>query len=540
MEQLETSVETADARALALAWLDEVQELVIHVDPAWRIVHANRPLLAGLGLRLEDLRGRDAFEVFAPYGVLFGDEARQAMQERTPSTRRAMHPPSGRWVETRFLPGPAGLTVCTRDVTAEARLEEQVEARTRQQASVARLGQFALTGPPLAGLLQRAAEELGQVLGYEFTALAQAAGGEELVVRAGVGWQAGTVGSGRLRATQDSPAGLALRTRQPVIVEDMQADPRFQASPLTQRHGIRSGVAVPIAPGAQPWGLVAVMARDPRPASGTDIHYVEAVAHLVATAIERDQREAELRRHRDELERTVAERTRELADSLRELESFSYSVSHDLRTSLRGIAAFAELLELRHRDTMAAEAQALLGNVRLGTRQMATLLEDLLALSRATRTPLVAEAVDLSALATTILQRQAQRPGLSSLTFEVAPGLVAWVQPGLAAALLENLLDNACKFSAGRAVPPRVEVGERPDGAIFVRDNGVGFPPEEGHKLFQPFSRLHGSAFEGTGIGLATVARIVRRHGGAVGAESRPGEGATFWFTLPKPHRPEP
>jgi PAS domain S-box-containing protein len=220
----------------------------------------------------------------------------------------------------------------------------------------------------------------------------------------------------------------------------------------------------------------------------------------------------------------------------RELEAFSYSVAHDLRSPLRGISAFAELLLDASHDQLDPESQDWLRRIVASAARMATLIDALLSLSRVTRNDLISEVVDLSALVGAAGARLAAAEVGHPTELVVEPGLWAIMDPRLALVLVENLLGNAWKFTRN-AANPRIEFGvTQRHGArtFFVRDNGAGFDMKYFEKLFAPFQRLHAEKeFSGTGIGLATVERIVRRHGGEISAEGVVGRGATFYFTLP-------
>ena len=250
---------------------------------------------------------------------------------------------------------------------------------------------------------------------------------------------------------------------------------------------------------------------------------------------ERKRLEAELRGHRDELERRVAERTRELTAANEELEAFSYSVSHDLRGPLRTIDGFGEVLMEEFGDALEPEARGYIGRMQAASARMAQLIDGLLTLSRTSRTQLERQPVDLSAVARTVIEElQAAEPE-RAVAVTLAPEAQAVGDPALLRALLENLLGNAWKFTRGRE-GAAIELGVTETGGepvYFVADNGAGFDMAHADHLFQPFQRLHRvEEFDGSGIGLATVHRIVRRHGGRIWAEATPGEGATFFFTL--------
>jgi GAF domain-containing protein len=248
------------------------------------------------------------------------------------------------------------------------------------------------------------------------------------------------------------------------------------------------------------------------------------------------QAEEALRSLNVELEQRVAERTVQLNVTNQELEAFSYSVSHDLRAPLRIIDGFSQALLEDYHDQLDEAGRGYLRIVREECQHMGRLIDDLLKLARVTRAEIHSGEVDLSALAEAILEKLRSRSPERPLEASVAPGLVVYGDYALIQVLMQNLLENAWKFS-GRRERPRIEVGAevRPEGGMiyYVRDNGAGFDMAYVGKLFGPFQRLHSQAeFDGIGIGLATVQRIVSRHNGRVWAQSAVDEGATFFFTL--------
>jgi light-regulated signal transduction histidine kinase (bacteriophytochrome) len=220
----------------------------------------------------------------------------------------------------------------------------------------------------------------------------------------------------------------------------------------------------------------------------------------------------------------------------RELEAFSYSVAHDLRAPLRGMNGFAQVLLDEYKGKFDAEGLDWLNEIVLNANRMGALIDALLSLSRVTRSELCREVVDLSSLARASLSAIAAQEPERQVEMSIQDDLRAELDPVLARALFDNLLGNAWKFTA-KTTAARIEVGSSERGherVLFVRDNGAGFDMSYAQKLFAPFQRLHSNLeFPGTGIGLATVQRIVRRHGGRIWAESSPGQGATFFFTIP-------
>ncbi len=273
--------------------------------------------------------------------------------------------------------------------------------------------------------------------------------------------------------------------------------------------------------------------------AGRITHFVAVKEDITA----RKQAEAERLGLNAELERRVAERTRQLTESNRELEAFSYSIAHDLRAPLRGINGFASLMEENCQDCGKGESLEYMGRIRRASLRMGSLMDDLLDLSRMARSEIRREALDLGAMARSVLDELAAAAPSRAVQVEIGAGLLASGDATLLRDVLENLLGNAWKFSAQRD-PAHIAFGCRadaPDGetVFYVRDDGAGFDMRYADKLFGAFQRLHTTQeFAGNGIGLAMVRRIIGLHGGRVWAESAPDEGATFYFTLDGPPRP--
>ncbi|MEO6138636.1 MAG: ATP-binding protein, partial [Luteimonas sp.] len=234
------------------------------------------------------------------------------------------------------------------------------------------------------------------------------------------------------------------------------------------------------------------------------------------------------------LEARVAMRTRELTLVNQELETFAYSVSHDLRAPLRSIDGFSKLLAERYTDAIDQAGHDYLARVRNAAGRMGELIEALLSMSRVGRGGMTPVALDLARIAKEVIGDLRVQDPEREVTIIIQDGLRAVADQGLVRSLLQNLLGNAWKFTRD-TVAARIEIGSTASNEFFVRDNGAGFEQEYAGKLFRPFQRLHhADQFSGHGIGLASVKRIVERHGGMIRAEGRPGQGATFYFTLPE------
>ena len=243
-----------------------------------------------------------------------------------------------------------------------------------------------------------------------------------------------------------------------------------------------------------------------------------------------------LQRTNEELETRVTARTAALAQANRELEAFSYSASHDLRAPLRSMAGFAEILHEDYGDRLDDAGRSHLQRIRKAAIRMGQLIDDLLQLARVSRADLSKASVNLSGLAQEVLDELASDSPGRSVKVSIQENLMAEADPILLRVALQNLMENAWKYS-GQRPDAEIDFGARPmpDGklAYYVRDNGSGFDMAHAARLFQPFVRLHsGEDYPGTGIGLATVARVIERHGGRVWAEAEKDQGATFFFTL--------
>ncbi|PWU09733.1 MAG: histidine kinase [Verrucomicrobia bacterium] len=322
-------------------------------------------------------------------------------------------------------------------------------------------------------------------------------------------------------------SGWAMLNRQPAIIPDIYADPRVPVQAYRPTF-VKSLVMVPIRTEA-PIGAIGnywAVQRKPAP---EEVELLQALANTTAVAMENVQVYAEL-------EERVRKRTAELEAANRELDSFSYAVAHDLGAPLRTMRGFTGILFHDYGPKLDPAAKELMDTITGAGKQMSDLIADLLQLSKVSKAPIQKRNVRLDDLARQIIAHLRVDDPKREVDAQVGEGLEAQGDPGLLRNVLENLLSNAWKYTS-KTAGARIEFGavSGPDGTLVfhVKDNGAGFDMKHADSLFRPFHRLHTQTeFPGTGVGLATVQRIIQRHGGKIWAQSEEGKGASFYFTL--------
>jgi light-regulated signal transduction histidine kinase (bacteriophytochrome) len=323
--------------------------------------------------------------------------------------------------------------------------------------------------------------------------------------------------------------------RQAVIIEDIYADSRIPHDAYRPTF-VKSLVMMPIRT-VEPIGAIGTYWATRHKATAEEVNLLQALADSTSVAMEAAGLFANLEKRVAERTEELSRRTTDLEVLNRELEAFSYSVAHDLRAPLITIDGFAQVLKETSAESLDEASLSHLGHIQTAVARMHRLIEDLLGLSKIVRAPMAKTTVDMTAVGREIAQRLREGSPQRVGEIVVAPDLVAEGDPGLLRIVLENLLSNGWKFTSKRE-HAHVEVdtirGAEGDTVFRVKDNGAGFDPRYATKLFGPFQRCHAqSDFPGTGIGLATVQRIVHRHGGKIWVEAQLDRGASFYFTLP-------
>jgi signal transduction histidine kinase len=444
-----------------------------------------------------------------------------------------------------FQTVPGRMAAVFSDVTERRRALEALRLRERFMASLAGVSRELLQARNPVDVLPGILKRLGEVAEVSRVCLVEndVAADGSITLSGRFDWSAEGVAHCMLDSGEASEsyeaAGLArwveVLGAGEVIAGPVEGLPPTERSFLA-RQGIQSIVVAPVVAAGDWYGFVALEDCSRPRHWEQEVDLLRIAAAEIGAAIVNARLLADVQRHALELEERVAERTAELAAVNTELEAFAYSVSHDLRAPLHAIDGFSQALLEDYSAVLDADGRDYLERVRTASQRMGRLIDGLLRLSRVSRREMRRETIDVSALVRSTVAELEQRSGRRDVDVVVADGLVTAGDADLLRIAFENLLGNAWKFSALEPTP-RIEVGaERQSGelVLFVRDNGAGFDMAYADQLFGAFQRLHSERdFEGTGIGLATVKRIVNRHGGRVWASAAVGEGASFFVFLP-------
>ena len=430
------------------------------------------------------------------------------------------------------------VVIVARNITARAKAEETV---SRERESFRSIAEASIYATDVGDLCKRALTGLVDALGFDKGGVSLYDKKENVLKSFGhVGFEEETLLDSIPFTDENIDRYLIVKvakTLSPIFAPDVETDPSL--GPLKKWLdilGIKSQMSWPMLDeSGNLLGVINIAGNTPKHIEENAKTYFETLANIFARVLEKHMAEKEVRRLNEHLTQIVDERTSELAAANRELEAFAYTVSHDLRAPLRTMEGFSQAVQEDYADSLDETGKDFLQRIRAAAIQMETLIDDILTLSKVTRADINRQEVDFTKMVEEVtIELQTGEPE-REVDMVIANCITTRGDPRLMRSVLINLLGNAWKFTRLND-DAKIEFGcvEKDEEIVyFVRDNGAGFDQKFADKLFKPFQRLHRTdEFEGTGIGLATVDRVIRKHGGRIWAEGIVGEGSTFYFTL--------
>lgn len=421
------------------------------------------------------------------------------------------------------------------DITLAKQAEAELLVRKRQQTVIAQLGQKARLGNQVSALMDESVALVSQALAVEYCKVLEYIPDQKhLRLKAGVGWRDGLVGQATIEASPNTHAGYALHCRQPIVLEDLRQEKRFCGSALLHQHSVVSGVSVVIEANKdstentswRPFGVLGIHSSRRRKFSRSDVDFLQAVAHILATTVANQQSSQELLETQNQLAKTQAA----LEKSTKEFEQFVYVASHDLKAPLRAIANLSQWLEEDIAEQLNSENQQQMQLLRKRVYRLEAMIEGLLEYSRAGRIKAEPEWVDVAALLQEVMETLAPPPGFS---IAIAPGMpVLYTNRLQLYQVFQHLLKNAIAHHPSLLGTVKVSV-KKLDGYEFtVSDDGAGIAPQFQERVFEIFQTLKGrDVVENVGMGLAVVKKIVESQGGTIRLNSQEDRGASFSFT---------
>ena len=506
--------------------LESINDGFFTLDKDWRFTYINRRAASNLGFTPADLVGKVLWEKFpAVIGTEYEVSYREAMTERQPQEFEIQGIYSSAWYFIRIYPSREGISVYWQDITDRKKAEEALKTNIERLKILSDSSSLLLSGENPEKIVQTIADNVMAHLGcdcfFNFIVDEKAnklklnayAGITEDVAR-GIEWL----------SFGEAICGCAARDGCRIVSENIRENGDMRAA-LVRSFGIQAYAAHPLKIGSKTIGTLSFGTRSRTSFTGDELDLMRTIAGQVSVAMERKRAEESLRQYTSELE-----------TANKELEAFSYSVSHDLRQPLRALDGFSQLVMEDYGDKLDEEGRDYLNRVRKASQYMSELIDDILKLSRITRADLFHDDVNLSILTRAILEELNAHEPERDAVFIIPGDITVNGDQQLLAIAFRNLLENAWKFTR-KCPQTRIELGVKQiegEKVYFIKDNGTGIPMEYADKLFQPFQQLHTNRedYEGTGIGLAIVQRIIRRHNGKIWVESQKGEGSVFYFTL--------
>jgi PAS domain S-box-containing protein len=537
----------AEERNLLRTLIDSMPDVVFTKDLQGRFGISNRAHLRLTGAKDEsELAGKTVFDIH-PHELAEGyhQDDLQVIKSGEPILNReepcVNHENKNRWYLTIKVPlhnqanERIGLVGMSRDITEQREAERARERQRRRTAMLAEVSRRLVLRAPQGELIEGIFSDVAEELGVEcyLNYMVKADGNGLQLSRSG-GLTADDRAMCLHLAFGEALCGWVADQRERLVLGDLQfSDWPNAAQARMMRFTAYAGH--PLMAGGRLFGTIAFATRRRRAFEDEDLRLMSAVANQVAAAIERGRADEKVRTLNAELEQRVAERTTELEAANHELEAFSYSVSHDLRAPLRAVDGFSQAVLEDYGPILPEDGHRLLKIIREGAQKMGRLIDDLLTFSRLSRVEIKMREFDTNALVNDVLEEMRPEQEGRRINLQIGTLPPSHGDPSLIKQVWVNLISNAFKYTRKREEAV-IEIGFREEdgaGAYFVKDNGSGFDMRYAHKLFGVFQRLHRAEdFEGTGVGLAIVQRVVARHGGRIWANAKVDAGATFCFTI--------
>lgn len=428
---------------------------------------------------------------------------------------------------------PAFISTLARDISAQTKAERDLSRRAREQAALYEFTDLLQRSETLEQVYESALASILSALQCDRASILMfdPLGVMKFVGDKGLSEVYKRAVEGHSPWTRDTPEPT------PICIEDVEtAELGEDLKTVVRMEGIRALAFVPLVEDSKLIGKFMIYYDRIHSFSGEEMQLATAIARQLSFAVERRRLDQERLKAEEQLRRLAADLEEQVRVRTADLEGFAYSIAHDMRQHIRGVSVNAEMIARDAEEVLNEQARQDLARLVKAAHRMGRLTDDILTHARIGVRDLSRVPIDVTDLAERIAQGLVQRCSCRENTkFDIQPGVTAEGDPAMIELVLENLFDNACKFSANVA-QPHIEMG-RDERSFYVRDNGIGFEPKYAEKIFEAFERLE-LGYEGTGVGLANVKRIIERHGGRVWAESAPQKGATIRFTLGQANKP--